>query len=361
MRTFGVGHDHGNSRTTDIVYCNGKEHMRTFASASADGSLKQLARMRRAEGNDSFAIDFQALRPGEYVLSYDGTERFVGELAVTQGQSVSTGRGDIHRYWSRRSLETLLVSAADVIPDAEFELLVVTGLPVETFNEETRKRVKDALNGRHHFVLNGRERSAYVKVGKVLMEGAGASLRHEIGDTDDIRGIIDIGGRTTDLYVRQGLQAVARQCKGMDLGVETAADKISVWFEDKYGFELSLQQRTRILNAYATGGRDYPTIKADGVLVPELELARWTRKAIADVGKEIAAFVSKIWRTGETGKVAADFADVEVVGGGAYYYMDAIRSILPRVTVPNEPEHANARGYGWFADQLVKQRVSMAS
>ena len=360
MRTFGIGHDHGNSRTTDIVYLNGSEQMRTFVSASADGSLKQLARIRRAEGNDTYAVDYQSLRTGEYVLALDGTERFIGNLALTQGQGASTGRGDIHRYWSRRSLETLLTSAADMVPDTEFELLVVTGLPVETFNEDTRKKVKHALNGSYHFTLNGRDRFAYVKVGKVLMEGAGASLLHDIEDTDDIHGFIDIGGRTTDLYVRQGLQAVARQCKGLDLGVENAADKISAWFEDKYGFALSLPNRTRIINAYASGA-SYPTIKAEGVPVAEIELARWAKRAFTDVGKEIAEFVSKIWRTGETGKVAADFASVEVVGGGAYYYLDAIRTLINRASMPLEPEHANARGYGWFADQLVQQRAVAAS
>lgn len=361
MRTFGCGHDHGNSRTTDILYLNGQAHMRTFPSASADGSIKQLAKMRRGAGNDAIVNDYQALHSGEYVLSYDGTERFVGKLALSEGQGASTGRGDIHRYWSRRSLETLLVAAGDLIPDPEFELVVVTGLPVKTFNEETKRKVKAALNGPHRFWLNGRERYAVVKVAKVLMEGAGASLVRGMSDSSDISGFIDIGGYSTDLYVMQGLEVVAKRCDGLDVGVEKVAEKVSSWFEAKYGFGLDMAERERILHAYVHGNRAYPRISADGLTVSERELEQWTRKAILEVGKEIAEFVSKAWRIGETGKVAANFARVEVVGGGAYYFLDAVKGIIPRASTPLDPEHANAYGYGWFAHQLVQQREQRAT
>jgi plasmid segregation protein ParM len=361
MRTFGMGHDHGNSRTTDIVYLNGKEEMRTFPSMSCDGSLKYLANIRRAEGNEAMPVDSQVLRAGEYVLSLDGAERFVGKLAITQGLSAaSSGIDSIHRYWSRRSLETLLVSAADIIPDTEFELLVVTGLPVATFNDENRKRVKAALNGSHHFTFNGRDRVAIVKVGKVIMEAAGASILRNFKDDDKTYGFIDIGGRTTDLYVRKGLQAVALQCRGFDLGVETAAQKVNDWFADTYGFPLSEQNKIGILMAYATGSK-YPDITADGISIPELELTRRTKKAFSDAGKDIVEKIATYWRTNETGKVAADFAGIEVVGGGAYYFLSAIQTLLPRAVKQEQPEHANGRGYGWFASELVRQRAEMAS
>lgn len=361
MRTFSMGHDHGNSRTTDIVYLNGKEVMRTFPSMSCDGSLKRLANIRRAKGDESKPVDFQMLKEGEYVLSIDGSERFVGTLAVAQGLTDATsGRNSSLRYWSRRSLETLLVSAADIIPDTEFELLVVTGLPVTTFNEDTRKKVKAALNGSHHFQFNGRDRVAVVKVGKVLMEGAGASLLRNVADTSDIYGYIDIGGRTTDLYVRKGLQPIEKQCRGFDLAVENVAEKVDSWFFDTYGFSLSEEERTKILLSYATGGK-YPEITADDITVPELELARRTKKAVSDVGKEIVERISTYWHSNDTGKVASNFKGIEVVGGGAYYFLPSIQSVMPRAKVELHPEHANGRGYGWYAEQLVRQRMEAAS
>jgi hypothetical protein len=360
MRTIGIGHDHGNTGTTDVVYLDGKERMITFPSASADGSLKRLAKARRASGNDSIVLDIQALERDEYVLIYDGVERFIGDLALTQGQVASTGRGDIHRYWSRRSLECLLVSAGTLIPDTSFELLVVTGLPVETFDETTCKQVKAALNGMHHFTLNGRERMAYVKVGKVLMEGAGASLLNGMEDTDDIHGVIDIGGYSTDLYVRQGLQAKSTLCRGFDVGVENAGDKISGWFEETYGYALTSQERTNILYA-SIGARNYPRIRANQSIIAESELAHWTQKYLREVGDMITERISKTWRTGETGRVAANFSQVDVIGGGAYYFINTIKEIIPFATGARDPEHANARGYGWFADTLVQHRTAAAS
>src|SRR6266487_5431641 len=151
----------------------------------------------------------------------------VGELALQQAVDVYHGRGDIQRYASRYSLRGLLTIAAALIPDTEFGLYVVTGLPAETYikNLALRNTIKTALDGTHIFSVDSGKtlRRVTVEVATVVMEGAGALIAYGEKLTSKMTesAVIDIGGRTTDLYVARGQVPVTEYCKGKPLGVET--------------------------------------------------------------------------------------------------------------------------------------------
>src|SRR5260370_17644810 len=135
--------------------------------------------------------------------------------------------------------------AALLIPDTEFGLYVVTGLPAETYikNMAMRNTIKAALDGRHIFTTdNGSTfRRVTVEVATVVMEGAGALITY--GDKSMSKtaesAVIDIGGRTTDLYVARGQIPVTDYCKGKPLGVESAAQMLMHTFETEYKRSLS--------------------------------------------------------------------------------------------------------------------------
>jgi hypothetical protein len=113
--------------------------------------------MRSALGESFADRPADALRKDEYVLEYNGEERFLGELAFTQALHATTARNDIGRYKSPRSLHVLLAVSASLIPSTvkEYHLNVVTGLPIETYGSaDMRARVKQALEGELRFALN---------------------------------------------------------------------------------------------------------------------------------------------------------------------------------------------------------------
>jgi hypothetical protein len=51
-------------------------------------------------------------------------------------------------------------------------------------------------------------------------------------------------------------------------------------------------------------------------------------------------------------------ARVLLVGGGAYYFYREIAPLIPHVTVPQQPELANALGYAALARHLRVRRES---
>jgi plasmid segregation protein ParM len=370
-----LGFDFGNAETGAVLFDPVHGYLRalTLPSATAPGRLSDLLRTRAGLDMQGFS-DAQApdslrergpLSSQEYVLDIDDSEWFVGDLALTQARDASTARGDIHRYWSRRALHLLLVASAHLVParHPEFDLSVVTGLPVETFTAQTCKQVRAALEGDSTFCLNGVHRTAHIRVLSVIMEGAGALIAH--GATRPLtQGCIDVGGRTTDLFVAHGQQPILPLCGGKPLGVETIGDHLSQRVETGYGRPLKAVERRAILRAAVARQRPTlhdeqsgaePAIYASGVEVPFDELAAWCDTLCADAGAEIAAFVGAAWNSSETGAVGADIAHVVLVGGGAYYVAEALRERIPHLVIAPRPELANATGYAALAQELTRR------
>lgn len=350
MQTYSYGHDFGNAETCGVMYYKGQRLSRSIPSATAQGRLSELQGLGINLGKTDYVFK-----------DVDGTggEMYIGDLALTQSNLSFTGRGDINRYWSSKSRYLLLTVAASLIDDAEFALNIVTGLPVQTYigDPESRQQVKRALEGKHTFALNGRVRCIHVTVERVIMEGAGALIVYGAKERG-VQGVIDIGGRTTDLFAANMQTPVRQLCSGKPLGVEMAADLLSAHFQALYGRTLKADEKRDILYAHVSGGtRLYPTLYADGQ--PVYNLKALVQDAIQSVGSEVASFVSTVWNDSETGKVASSFAQVLIVGGGAYYFQEHIQRVIPNAKSISHPQEANALGYAALAERQLQQRLNI--
>jgi Actin like proteins N terminal domain len=349
-KSYTVGFDPGNSETCVAVMSpEGKQWTLTLPSYVGRGSFSDLKRFRQMR---SIQVS-EVFQPGEYVLlceEVDASEHFVGALALSQSHLSTSARGDINRYWSPLILLLLLTALGALIPETEFEVSLVMGMPIETYSDQNRLKVRKALSGEHHFTLNGRERLAVVQVEKVIMEGAGAMIAS--GDERMLRqAVVDVGGRTTDLYTTDGQMPLIPLCKGAALGVELAGDMISRTFQEGFERPLTVPETRSILRAAVRSG-PYPLIYAKGQEVSQIALHRLVDEALRSVGRDIATFVSQTWASGELGAVATDLAKVFLVGGGAYYFYRDIARLIPHVVVPPQPELANALGYAALAHHL---------
>ncbi len=361
LKQYAVGFDPGNSETSLVVlFPEDEQKTQTLPSFVSRGSSDQLERFRSMSGRSLLMPSTAGLQPGEYVVANDDTgtsEYFVGELAMSQGSAATSARGDISRYWSHISRLLLLTALGSVIPDAEFEASVVTGLPIETYSDQNRRKVRSYLEGDYRYVLNWRERRAVVQVEKVIMEGAGAMIAY--GDDCPARqAVIDVGGRTTDLYTADGQMPLIPLCRGATLGVELAAVLLNATVQARCGRGLSPQEMRKILRA-TVGSGQYSPVYVNGQEISPIDLHQWTEEALRGVGRDIATFASQTWANDELGGVATDMARVLLVGGGAYYFYRDIAKLIPHVTVPQQAELANALGYAALARHLLLRRGSL--
>src|SRR6266516_4725070 len=355
MKWYPYGHDFGNAEMGGVTVLQGTNFARSIPTAFAKADINAMHNLGvKVDQSNTHIIRFH----GE-AMAYA-----VGELALQQAVDVYQGRGDIQRYASKYSLRGLLTVAASLIPDTEFGLYVVTGLPAETYikNMALRNSIKAALDGTHVFTMdNGMTfRHVTIEVATVVMEGSGTLIAY--GDRTMSKttesAVIDIGGRTTDLYVARGQVPVTEYCKGKPLGVESAAQMLMDTFESKYDRSLSMLEAREIMYAYASHGRlSYPDIAVYGKAVSTNELEQLAREAVDQVGSEIVSFVAAAWRQSDRDAVAASFKPVLHIGGGVYYFYNLLKKRIPHLSRPDDPTHANVLGYCSLAGRLLMRKV----
>lgn len=330
-----IGLDAGNSEATLTVVpgSGSRGNSLTIPSYLGSGTLEELLRVRGGAGKESLAA-------GEYVVDYAGRSTFAGALALEQTSDATSARGDVGRYWSGHTLRLLLALAGTLLRGQELTVRLVTGLPISVWSKDTVKRVQRSLCGSHHFTLNGKPRVLNVEGCMVMMEGAGALAAYGLSE-DVPQAVIDVGGRTTDLFWAQGMQPDVSRCAGLPVGVEKAGDQLAAQFLATYGRELRRGELRGVLRAYAGGGEP-PAIFADGVRV---QLNGEVASCVGSVAEEIGSFVAQRWRSSERGKVAGEAARVLLIGGGPYYVAAHLRQVIPHLEVPKHPELANAQGY----------------
>jgi len=339
-----AGYDPG-SRIA-ILYLAPEDHLGelelslSIPSIVGDGSVADLVNARTtADPNAPLA---SLLKKHEYVIEYEGQEYYVGELAEKEGKNATTAHGASDRYWSRHSLLLLLALAAILIPEQKSELRVVTALPVTLYRtKENRSLVKKALEGWYPFRFNGRDREITIKVGAVVMEGMGALVQY--GEETGKQAVIDIGERTIDLVAADGQTPLSNLCDGDILGVGQVADELIREVKGRYRRILSSIEAHEQLYAHANG-KPLPRLSANQQPIPAEEIHAIIDKAITRVGRAINLYIAQKWNQ-EGGAVASNFSPVLLIGGGAYYFEQAIRSLIPLVELPEEPEDANSNGY----------------
>jgi len=343
MNTYSFGYDFGNSEICGVAVVGGRKVAKSMPTAISQESGTKLANIG------------VGMKSNHFIFRHEGqhADFFIGDLALEQGKDIKNGYGDPGRYASKNALRSLLTLSSTIIDDDEFTLNVVTGIPVEAYTGRTENRaeIMNALGGSHKFSVNKRMRTVHVRVERVIMEGAGAAIAYGSG-TKDLQGVIDIGGRTIDLYGSNGITPDLKYCHGSDIGVYTVTDAVKSSFEDLHGYTLSPQFLREMMYSYANR-MPIPFATARGESV---DMRGMLDEAIEQARDAIISFVRSKWRSSESDTVAATgFRNVIVVGGGAHYFFDLIKRDIPHATCPDLPEQANAYGYWKFAEQQTRR------
>ena len=347
------GFDGGNTDSCfGTIDQTGRECVVTIPSAIVEASAETLELLRSGvhgsnANSDPYKQDIQ--------IGYLGINYYVGYLALRQSKRSSTQKGDETRYHSLQQLIRLLATSGLAIADQQYEVQLVTTVPVGYFTRELRRRVKDTLEGTFDFTLNGDKRQATIIVRKVMVEGPPALVLYGGQSAGKRRLIIDGGGHTTDLTLLDGNDPIADRCKGIDLGVENIGDYVAETIREKHKRKLSLQERSDILRAYATRNSLEP------VPVPPLFCGTYEVSS-AEIYGIVAAGCQKVANATLTEArslwgvvndvVAGDVQYQYHIGGSALFYNDLLRAKMPQLNPVTNASAANARGSARIAKAL---------
>ncbi len=273
----------------------------------------------------------------------EGDACLVGQGAVEQSRFV--GRREDRNWIESDEYHKLILAAFTELTTATVcDLVVVTGLPVAFYNDKTVLR--DRFLGEHRVTREGRRAQLFrVIEARVIPQPFGALLsvaldnQGRIADNDlatGAVGVIDCGGKTTNLLSVNRLAEIGRETASVNVGAWDVVRAVRGYLADNCP-NLELRDHQVIDAIIARQVRYYGEPVALGEVVDA------TLEPMAD---QVIAQATQLWNGG------AGLDAVLVAGGGALLLGPSIQRHFRHARTVDDPVFANALGYWRFAQRL---------
>ena len=274
----------------------------------------------------------------------DGTF-LIGQGAVEQSRFVNR-REDRSWIESDEYYRLMLATFTELTTATSCDLMVVTGLPVAYYAD--KDKLRGLLLGEHRASREGR-RSQVFRVGdcRVIPQPFGSLLslaldnRGRVADTElatGTVGVIDVGGKTTNLLSVNRLSEIARETAPADVGAWDAMRAIRDWLDNYYP-DLELRDHQVIEAMIARQVRYYGELVDLGPIVDA---------TLEPMANQIIAKATQHWNVG-------NLSAILVSGGGALLLGPAIQRHFRHARVVEDPIFANASGYWKFAQRIGRK------
>ncbi len=281
---------------------------------------------------------------GDILLTQaDGTTWLVGQGAVEQSRFVNR-RED--RAWIESDEYHRLVLAAftELTAATAVDLVVVTGLPVAFYSDKVALR--DRFLGEHRVTREGRRSQLFRVVDcRVIPQPFGALLVEALDDrgrtvdnslATGAVGVVDVGGKTTNLLSVSRLAEIARETASVNVGAWDVVRMIRSYLA-KHCPDLELRDH-QVIDAIIARQVKYYGEPVD--LGPIVDLA------LEPMADQVVGQATQIWNSG------AGLDAILVSGGGALLLGPYIKGHFRHARVVSDPVFANALGYWRFAQRL---------
>ncbi len=267
----------------------------------------------------------------------------VGAGAVVQSRHLKR-REDRGWIESTEWYHLALAAFTELTTATSVELRIVTGLPVAFYSD--KDRVRDRLLGEHRTTRDGRRAQSLKIVDcRVTLQPFGALLAEALDDRGRIAdqdlatgfvGVIDIGGKTTNLLSVYRLSEIGRETASVSVGVWSVARAVKDYLADRCP-DLELRDH-QVLNAIMARQVKY--------FGEPVDLDRVVDAALSPMAEQVVAEATQLWNG------AAGLDVILVTGGGALLLGQAIKAHFRHARVVSDPVFANALGFWRLAQRL---------
>jgi PRTRC genetic system protein D len=267
----------------------------------------------------------------------------VGEGAMTQSRFVNR-RED--RAWieSAEYYHLFLAALTELTTATVADVLLVTGLPVAFFSDKAT--LHDRLAGVHKVAREGHHAQNF-KVGecRVIPQPFGALLAVALDDRGRIAdhalatgavGVIDIGGKTTNLLSVDRLAEIGRETESVSVGAWDIVRAVRSYLADRCP-NLELRDH-QVVEAIVSRQVRYYGQQVD--LNPVVDAA------LEPMANQVIAQATQLWNGG------AGLDAILVAGGGALLLGPFLEAHFRHARIVTDPVFANAEGYWKLAQRL---------
>lgn len=268
----------------------------------------------------------------------------VGEAAVQQSRFLK--RREDRRWIESDEWYTLFLAALTELTDATVaELRIVTGLPVAFFDD--RKTLRNRLLGEHRVQREGRRAQVLRVVDcHVIPQPFGTLLAATLDDRGRIAdpalaggivGVLDIGGKTTNLLAVNRLAEIRRETASVNVGAWDAVRAVREWLSEHCP-DLDLRDHQVVEAIIARQVRYYGK---------PVDLSEAIDAALEPLADQVIAAASQLWNG------AAGLDAILVGGGGALLLGPYIQRHFRHARIVQDAVFANALGFWRFCQRLA--------
>lgn len=283
----------------------------------------------------------------DIILDEGNGFRMIGEAAIRQSRFLSRKED---RNWIKSDEYHYLMCAgfSETSTASRVDLDVVTGLPV-AFYEKDKETLRQCFLGEHRFVLEGRSTQVFrVKSCRVIPQPFGTIFSQAINEKGILQnnqfstghiGIIDIGGKTTNLLSVNRLEEISNATASVNQGAWDAVRAFRAFAESTYPGLEDLKDH-QIVKAIISRKQNF----YDKVL----DLTDPVEAILQPMAEAILSEAGNLWNSG------ALLSSILITGGGALLLGRYIQAQFPHATIIGDPVYANALGYyrfGLFSDR----------
>lgn len=282
-------------------------------------------------------------------VEIDGTEYFVGELAIEESSQVSIGTLDENKINHTHTKVLLATASALLVPQGYKGIHLTTGLPLNDFVTQ-RVEFEKMLRGyetKIRFIsgpLIGK--TSYVRFNNVTIfpQAAGAiyteKLLRDIHESGELTAVIDVGHKTTDFIVFRikngGLDLRADLSRTLDIGMSNVLSGLQNEFSNRTGKRLSYSKVFMLF--------EKEKVKYAG---QELDFKDFIQEAKKQVAKYIIDGIKSVWQD------ELPFIEQIYLAGGASQAMwHYLKELHPNSVLIKDAQLANVRGFLKYA-QLI--------
>lgn len=308
---------------------------------------------------DRARVDFASVvgTPDRARFSVNGADRgialvspravLVGDAAVIQSRHVER-REDRGWIASDAYHDLLLAALSEMTTATHVDLIAVSGLPVQ-FYERDKSTLRDRLLGEHRLQRDERRAQCFtVTEARVIPQGFGSLLSVCLDDKGNITrpdiangrvGLIDCGGKTTNLLSVNRLSEVSHETASVNVGAWDVARAVGRWLADECP-DLELRDHELIRAIQERAVKNYGETVNLGAVIDA---------AIEPLADQVIASASQLWNG------AASLDAILIAGGGAHLVGPAVRAHFRHAQViEGDPVYSNALGYWRFSQRLTR-------
>jgi len=282
---------------------------------------------------------------GAGIVLTDPCHVAIGEAAVAQSRFLNR-REDRHWIESADWQALFLAAVTELTQATSVDLDIVTGLPVAFYDDKAT--VTARLMGEHKAQREGR-RAQLIRVHnvRVIPQPFGSLLATVLDDKGGIAdptlaqasaGIIDVGGKTTNLLSVNRLSEVGRETSSVNLGGWDLVRAVRGWLSNHYPGLDDLRDHTL---AEAIQARE---IRYFGD--PASDFSATVDALAQDLAAQVIAEAGHLWNGGAT------LDAILITGGGALLLGDYIKAQWRHARVVSAPVYGNALGYWKLSRRL---------